>query len=120
MRLDDTMNKTYTHHNKFNKIKNIKQINTATPTSTNPPYRNKLWNQNKYVLETWTKPRLQQSLNIRIVDKLPQYFHSYSLIIQTSIKRKTWLSNSYINERIEKTTRQEPRIIQINTTVMMK
>ena len=52
MRSDNEMRNTHVQQHKFNKIKNIKQTNTTTPTTTNSPYRNKNWNQNKYELGT--------------------------------------------------------------------
>ena len=69
----------------FNKIKNIKQTNTTTPTTTNSPYRNKNWNQNKYELRTWTKSKFEQSLSLRIANKNAQHFNLYPSIIQSSI-----------------------------------
>ena len=79
------MRNTHVQQHKFNKIKNIKQTNTTTPTTTNSPYRNKNWNQNKYELGTWTKPKFEQSLSLRIANKNPQHFNSYPSIIQSSI-----------------------------------
>ena len=83
MKSDDEISKTHKQNYFFNKMKNIKQINKKTHKKT--PYSNKLWNQNKYELEIWTKPKFQQSLSLRFLNKLSQHFHSYQSVIQTSI-----------------------------------
>ena len=72
MKSDDEMSKTHKQNKQFNKMKNIKRINKTTQTTTNSPYSNNFCNQNKYEFGTWTKPKFQQSLMLRIVEKLPQ------------------------------------------------
>ena len=80
MKLDDELSKT--NNNKVHKTKNITQINNTK--KKNSQYSKSLWNQNKYQVGTWIKPKLQQSLSRRIIDKIP-HFKSFPSIIQTSI-----------------------------------
>ena len=82
MKSDDEVSKTNT--NNAHKTTNITQIKNTKKTKTNSHYNKSLWNQNKYQVGTWIKPKLQQSLSSRIVDKLP-CFKSFQSIIQTSI-----------------------------------
>ena len=57
IRSDDEMSKTHKQNKQLKKLKNIKTINKTTQTTTKSPYSNTLWNQNKYELETCTKPK---------------------------------------------------------------
>ena len=64
--------------------KTLKQINNTTTTKINLPYNKSLWNQKRYQGGTWTKPKFEQILSRKIVDKLPN-FHSFPSTIQTSL-----------------------------------
>ena len=72
------------NNNKSHKTKNITHIKKINKTQTNSHYNKSLWNQNKYQVGTWSKPKLKQSLSRRIVNKLP-HFQSFPSIIQASI-----------------------------------
>ena len=81
MKSEDEDSKT--NNNKANKTTNITQFKNTNKTKTNSHYNKSLWNQNKYQVGTWIKPKLKQSLSRRIVDKLP-HFKSLPSSIQTS------------------------------------
>ena len=83
MKSEDEVSKT--NNNNTHKTTNKTQIKNTKKTQTNSHYNKSLWNQNKYQVGTWIKPKLQQSLSRRIVDKLP-HFKSFPSIIQTSIE----------------------------------
>lgn len=70
------------NRNKVNKTKTNK-INIKT-TKTNLLCNSSLWNQNRYQGGTWIKPKSQQSLSHRIVDKIPN-FNPIPPTIQTSL-----------------------------------
>ena len=70
------------NRNKVNKTK-TNQINIKT-IKTNLLCNTSLWNQNRYQGGTWIKPKFQQPLNHRIVDKLPN-FNPIPPTIQTSL-----------------------------------
>ena len=72
------------NNSKSHKTKNITHSKKINKTKTNSHYNKSLSNQNKYQVGTWSKPKLQQSLSRRIVNKFP-HFQSFPPIIQTSI-----------------------------------
>ena len=73
------------HNNAYN---NTKQIITnkqkINKTQTNLHYNKPLWNQQKYQVGTWCKPKFQQSLSKQIIDKLT-HLPALPPIINTSI-----------------------------------
>ena len=66
MKSEDEDSKT--NNNKANKTTNITQFKNTNKTKTNSHYNKSLWNQNKYQVGTWIKPKLKQSLSRRIVE----------------------------------------------------
>ena len=82
MKSEDEVSKT--NNNNTHKTTNTTQIKNTNKTKTNSHFNKALWNQNKYQVGTWIKPKLQQSLNCRIIDKLP-HLKLFPSIIQTSI-----------------------------------
>ena len=101
MKSEDEVSKT--NNNNAHKITNIKQIKITNKTQTNSQYNKSLWNQNKYQVGIWIKPKLQQSLSRRIVDKLP-HFKSFPSINQTSIG--CYISSMTKERKIKKKTNE--------------
>ena len=82
MKSEDEVSKI--NNSKSYKTKNITHSKKINKKNTNSHYNESLWNQNKYQVGTWSKPKLQQSLSRRIVNKLP-HFQLFPPIIPTSI-----------------------------------
>ena len=78
---EDSKINNNTHNNKKTIITNKQKINK---TPTNLHYNKTLWNQQKYQVVTWCKPKFQQSLSQRITDKL-KHLQSLPPIINNSI-----------------------------------
>ena len=83
MKSDDEDSKI--SNNKYNNTKNITNKQKINKPQTNLHYNKSLWNQQKYQVGTWCKPKFQQSLSQRIIDKLP-HLTSLPPIIHTSIE----------------------------------
>ena len=118
MKSEDKVSKT--NNNNAHKITNIKQIKNTNKTQTDSQYNKSLWNQKQYQVATWIKPKLQQSLSRRIVDKLP-HFKSFPSIIQTSIGSSI-LSITKEREIKKKTNKVDQFLIsgKVNNTTKQK
>ena len=85
MNSEDEVSKT--NNNNSHKLTNIKQITNTNKTQTHSQYNKSLWNQNKYQVGSWIKPKLQQSLRRRIVDKtltlqiIPIHYSNFNRVI---------------------------------------
>ena len=82
MKSDDEDNKI--GNNKYKNTKHITNKRKINKLQTNLHYNKSLWNQQKYQVGTWCKPKFQQSLSQRIIDK--PHLPSLPPIIHTSIE----------------------------------
>ena len=99
-------------NNKYNKTKNITNKQKINKSQTNLHYNKSLWNQQKYQVGTWCKPKFQQSLSQRIIDKLP-HLPSFPPIIHTSIESSiSSLTKERIVDIIPQHSNEYPSIIQ--------
>jgi len=110
MKSDDEDSKI--SNNKYNKTKNITNKQKIKKSKTNLHYNKSLWNQQKYQVGTWCKPKFQQSLSHRIFDKLP-HIPSLLPIINISIESSiSSLTKEQIVDIIPHHPNEYPSIIQ--------
>ena len=98
------------NHNNKQTIIIIKQKIHKTPT--NLQYNKPLWNQHKYQVGIWCKPKFQQSLRQRIIGKLKR-IPSLPTIINSSIETSiSSLTKEQIVDIIPQPSHEYPSIIQ--------
>ena len=99
---------------KNNKKTIITNKQTIIKTPRNLRYNKPLWNQHKYQVGIWCKPRVKQSLSQRNHDKL-KHIPSLPIIINSSIESSiSSLTKEQIVDIIPQPSNEYPSLIQIS------